>query len=36
MGIKICSNQGDGPIWGPDRGYNRGNFRYLKNITLTN
>jgi len=30
MGIKVCSNQGDGPFWGPDRGYNKGNFGYLK------
>jgi len=36
MGIKVCSNQGDGPFWGPDRGYNWENFGYLKNIPLTN
>jgi len=36
MGIKVCSNQGDGPFWGPDRSYNMGNFGYLKNIPLTN
>jgi len=36
IGIKACSNQGDGPFWGPDRGYNKGKFVYLKNIPLTN
>jgi len=36
MVIKVCSNQGDCPFWGPDRGNNRGNCRYLKNIPLTN
>jgi len=36
MGIKVCTNQGAGPFWGPERGYNRGNFGYLKNIPLTN
>jgi len=36
MGIKVCAIQGAGPFWGPERGYNRGNFGYLKNIPLTN
>jgi len=36
MGIKGCAVQGAGPFWGPERGYNRGNFGYLKNIPLTN
>jgi len=25
-----------GPFWGPERGYNGGNFGYLKNVPLTN
>jgi len=36
MEIKVCTNQETGPFWGPKRGYNRGNFGYLKNIPLTN
>jgi len=36
MGIIVCAVQGAGPFSGPDRGYNRGNFGYLKNIPLTN
>jgi len=36
MGIKVCAIQGAGPFWGPESGYNRGNFEYLKNIPLTN
>jgi len=36
MGIKVCTNLGAGPFWGPERGYNQGNFWYLKNIPLTN
>jgi len=36
MGIKMCTNQGAGPFWGPERGYNRGNVGYLKTIPLTN
>jgi len=30
MGIKVCVNQGASPFWGPERGYNRGNFGYVK------
>jgi len=36
MGIQVCENQGAGTFWGPERGYNRGNFGYLKTIPLTN
>jgi len=36
MEIKVCANQEAGPFWGPERGYNRGNLGYLKNIPLTN
>jgi len=37
MGIQVCVNQGSGPFWGPERGYNRDNFGYMnKNIPLTN
>jgi len=36
MEFKVCANQEAGPFWGPERGYNRGNFGYLKNIPLTN
>jgi len=36
MGIKVCGIQVAGPFWGPERGYNRGKFGYLKNIPLTN
>jgi len=32
MGIKVCANQGAGLFWGPERGYNRGNFGCLKTI----
>jgi len=33
----VCAIQGTGPFWGPEkRGYNRGNFGYLINISLTN
>jgi len=35
MGIKVCAIQGAGPFWGTERGYNRGNLGYLKNIPLT-
>jgi len=31
----VCAIQGAGPFWGPERGYYRGIFRYVKNI-LTN
>jgi len=24
-----------GPFWGPERGYNRGNYEYLKTIPFT-
>jgi len=30
MGIKVCANQGADTYWGPERGYNRGTFGYLK------
>jgi len=30
MGIKLYANQGTGSFWGPERGYNTGNFGYLK------
>jgi len=23
MGIQLCTDQGVGPFWGPERGYNR-------------
>jgi len=36
MGIKMYVIQRAGPFWGPETGYNRGNFGYLKNIPLTN
>jgi len=36
MEIKVCANQEAGPFWGPERGYSRGNFGYLKNVPLTN
>jgi len=36
MEIKVCANQEAGTFWGPERGYNTGNFGYLKNIPLTN
>jgi len=36
MENKVCANQEAGPFWGPERDYNMGNFRYLKNIPLTN
>jgi len=36
MEIKVCATQEAGPFWGPERGYNRGNFGCLKNIPLTN
>jgi len=32
----VCTNQGSGPFWGPERGYDRGNFGCLKTIPLTN
>jgi len=32
----MCVIQGAGPFWGPERGYNRGDFGYLKNTPLTN
>jgi len=32
MEIKVCATQEAGPLWGPERGYNRGNFGCLKNI----
>jgi len=32
----VCANQEAGPFSGPKRGYNRGNFGYLKNFPLTN
>jgi len=35
MGIKVCVNQGAGPFWWLERGYNVGNLGYLKNISLT-
>jgi len=30
----VCAIQGAGPYCGPERGYNRGNFGYMKNIPL--
>jgi len=36
MEINMCANQAAALFWGPERGYNRGNFGYLKNIRLTN
>jgi len=36
MGMKVCAYQGAGIFCGPERGNNRGNFGYLKNIALTN
>jgi len=36
MGIQVCTNQGAGPFWGLERGYNRGNFWYLKIFSVTN
>jgi len=35
MGIEVCENQGAHPFWGPERGYNRGNFGYLKKVFLS-
>jgi len=35
MGIQVCTNQEDGPLWGLERGYNSGNFGYLRNIPVT-
>jgi len=35
MGIQIYTNQRAGPIWGPERGYNKGNVGYLKKIFLS-
>jgi len=32
----VCANQESGPFWGPVRGYNKGNFGYLRNNPLTN
>jgi len=32
----MCANKGAGPFYGPERGYNKGNFGYLKNVPLTN
>jgi len=34
MDIKVFANQEVGPFWGPERGYNRGNFGDLKNILV--
>jgi len=36
MEIEVCANQEAGPFWGPERGYNRGNIGYLKNIPSPN
>jgi len=35
MRIQVCKNQGSGPFWGPERGFNSGNFGYLKEIFLS-
>jgi len=31
----LCANQGAGPFLGPERGYKRGHFGYLKTFPLT-
>jgi len=36
MEIQVCTNQEAGLFWGPERDYNKDNFGYLKNISLTN
>jgi len=30
MEIKVCANQEAGPFWGPERGYNKGNFGWTR------